>query len=108
MDKPKLNSGVHFMPMNQWVRIRSEVSVLELAEKNQIPIESSCGGSGSCGACLVVAKPGTGQLSPRTDIEKAMAKDRKFSESERLACQIEPCEGIEILVPRSEVEDDQT
>jgi 2Fe-2S ferredoxin len=91
--------SVHFLPADKIIEIHSEVSVLDLALKHKVPIDTSCGGSGSCGACQVKILHGLEKLGPRTDPEDAIAKDRGFTDDERLACQIEPIDGLVIEIP---------
>ena len=97
---------VYFLPTEQECTIKNEQSVLELALRHKIDLDHSCGGSGSCGTCRVfLSWRGPAQSSndvatpPRGDVEIAMAEDRAFAPNERLACQIEPQDGMVITVP---------
>jgi ferredoxin, 2Fe-2S len=83
-----------FLPTQKEVELRGEENLLLLALRNRIPIATSCGGSGSCGTCRVTVK--CGQV--RNDVEQAMADDRGFAPDERLACQIEPEDGMVVTV----------
>lgn len=91
--------SVYFEPARKKIFFDKEPSVLDLALKNKIDVDHSCGGSGSCGTCRVRIIEGLERLDPRNDIEDAMAKDRGFADNERLACQIEPRDGLKIEVP---------
>ncbi len=88
-----------FMPLEAKVPLGQETSVLDLALKHKISIDHSCGGSGSCGTCRVKVVESLDKLGPMNFIEEAMAKARKFSADERLACQIEPVHELVVLVP---------
>ena len=90
---------VKFLPSERTVVAQHEVSLLDLALKHKIPIDHSCGGSGSCGTCRVVIVSKADSLGPMNFIEEAMAKARGFASDERLSCQIEPIDGLEVLVP---------
>lgn len=81
------------------VSFEKEANLLDLALKSKIDIDHSCGGSGSCGTCRVKIIKGLEKLESRGDVEQAMADDRGFSEDERLACQIEPVDGLIVEVP---------
>jgi 2Fe-2S ferredoxin len=94
-----------FLPADKYVEIRGEPSVLDLALKNKIPLDHSCGGSGSCGTCRVFIEGG-GPVGARNDIEAAMAEDRQFTDFERLACQIEPVDGLVVRTPEPVEESD--
>lgn len=89
-----------FLPAETEVTVKNEMSVLEVALKNEIELDHSCGGSGSCGTCRIFLN-WHGKDPPRGDVEAAMAEDRKFSANERLACQIEPEDGMIISIPTS-------
>ncbi len=95
---------VYFLPSEIECTIKNEQSVLELALKHKIDLDHSCGGSGSCGTCRVFLSwrkiAGAQPVDPpRGDVEAAMAEDRSFEPHERLACQIEPVDGMIITVP---------
>ena len=89
---------IKFLPLNREVEIKQETSVLSLALNNKVHIDNSCGGSGSCGTCQIRIGPGSVEPSPRTDVEEEMAKARNFSSDERLACQVDAIDGLEIIV----------
>ena len=92
------NKGhIRFLPQNREVGIGVETSVLDVALKNKIHIDNSCGGSGSCGTCQIKIHPDSTEPSLRTDVEAEMAKARDFAENERLACQLEPKDGLIII-----------
>lgn len=91
--------SVYFEPAGKRIFFDNESSVLDLALRNKIDLDHSCGGSGSCGTCRVRIVEGLDKLEPRNEIEDAMAKDRGFQDDERLACQIEPKDGLRIKIP---------
>ncbi|MEM7647169.1 MAG: 2Fe-2S iron-sulfur cluster-binding protein [Pseudomonadota bacterium] len=72
----------------QSLKPQKEESLLEVCLRENVPINHSCEGMGSCGTCRVIITQGTVFLPPRNMIEKEMADDRGFSETERLACQL--------------------
>lgn len=77
-------------------------SVLDVALREKIPLNHTCGGNGTCGTCRVFVVSGADLLPPRSDLEQEMAEDRGFGPRERLACQIEPVEGLAVEVPTAE------
>jgi ferredoxin, 2Fe-2S len=81
-------------------------TLLDLAVKNKIPINHSCGGGGSCGTCRVRVVQGLDRVELRGEVEQAMANDRGFKEEERLACQISPVVDLIVDVPPIESESD--
>jgi ferredoxin len=99
-DSATSTDSVHFLPADRHIALDKKChSVLELALKNRVDIDNSCGGSGSCGTCRVKILKGAEKLGPHTDPEQAIAADRNFAKNERLACQIEPVAGLVIDVP---------
>lgn len=74
-------------------------SVLELAISNQLPLETSCGGMGTCTACRVFVKSDLTKMPERTEVEAEMARDRDFEARERLGCQLEAYDGLEVEIP---------
>lgn len=76
-------------------------TLLDLAIRLKLPLQHSCGGMGTCGTCRVLVRDGLSQLSPPGDVENELIQDRGFVESERLACQNEPQDGLVIEIPRS-------
>lgn len=83
------------------LEFNSEVSILDVALKNRIDLDHSCGGSGSCGTCRIFIIDGLEKLEPRGEVEAAMAEDRAFVKNERLACQIAPVDKVTIEIPKS-------
>lgn len=69
-------------------------SVLQMALENGVSLNHACGGMGTCGTCRIKVLSDLEQLPPRNEVEQDMAYDRGFSEKERLACQMEPFEGL--------------
>lgn len=104
-NKLKSKASVLFQPMSRRVPMGRQVSVLDLALHHKIPIDHSCGGSGSCGTCRVKILKGLSDLADRGDVEQAMADARQFTDDERLACQIEPVPDLEVFVSQQEVEE---
>lgn len=58
-------------------------TVLEVARKNGIPMESACGGNGFCMTCKCRVRKGGDQLSAPNEREEAMG----VTGEERLGCQ---------------------
>ena len=91
--------SVLFQPLGKSILVKAESNVLDLALNNKIDVDNSCGGSGSCGTCRVKILSDLNALSSPTDVEEMMIEDRGFKEDERLACQLEPCQGLVVEVP---------
>jgi len=90
---------IHFLPSGKSVRYTDEVSVLEVALKNELEISHSCGGMGSCTTCRVIVKSSPHGLPERNELEADIAEMRGFDSSERLACQLPPSPGLAVLIP---------
>lgn len=70
------------------------LSILEGLLSHGVEVSHSCGGHGSCGTCRVVIL--RGKLEPRNETEAELAKDRGFTDAERLACQTPLVAGVKI------------
>lgn len=84
---------------------REEQTVLDIALENKIRIATSCGGMGTCGTCRVEVLEAPSDFGERNEIECEMAKERGFSERERLACQLNVRSGLKVRIPETSVED---
>jgi 2Fe-2S ferredoxin len=89
-----------FLPDTKRVEIQQNETILEVALRNEIPLEHSCGGMGSCGTCRIFVTAGLDRFEPRNEIENEIAVDRSFSVDERLACQNLALDGLEVKVPQ--------
>lgn len=80
------------------------ISLLEVAHKNEVPLEGACEGSLACSTChVIVDEKFYSQLPPATDDEEDML-DLAFSltHTSRLGCQImmnDSLEGLKVTVP---------
>ena len=70
------------------LKVKDEDTLLNLCLRKKIPLNHSCEGHASCGTCRVHITEGVDRLPPRNKLEKDMADDRQFKNSERLACQL--------------------
>lgn len=61
--------------------------LLEHLLEQNIDIDHSCGGNGTCGTCHYFVIAGEHNISPREELEEELAHDRGFLPEERLACQ---------------------
>ena len=79
--------------------VNAPINLLETLIANNISISHSCEGHGICTTCRIICKDGMKNLSPRTEIETERAKERNFSDFERLACQTEILGQAHIFLP---------
>lgn len=99
MSKSRKKS-LHFTSEPYPTEFTSENSILEIAIKNNIALNHSCEGMGTCGTCRIVIQSGGEKLKPRNIVEAEMAEDRGFDFNERLACQTCPVDKLVCKVPR--------
>lgn len=90
---------VELIPQNKSLPIEGDKSLLLLLLRNKVEISHICGGFASCGTCRVYVESNINDLPPRDTLEEEMAVDRKFKESERLACQLCPFDGLIVRIP---------
>jgi ferredoxin len=81
------------------VAIKPEgATVLGLAMKNKIPLDSSCL-EGTCGSCRVVILEAPSELEHPGEVERETREMRGFQDNERLGCQMIACAGLKVKVP---------
>lgn len=112
---------VAFVMIARWFRLRNQThqievqfvdgplvntevgsTLLELAIANDVPHANLCRGRGRCGTCRVLVTATSGSLPPVGELELATLKKVGAGPNERLACQLQPDEGVlqvERLVP---------
>jgi 2Fe-2S ferredoxin len=82
------------------------LSVLEIAHRNDVPIEGACEGSLACSTCHVIVSPEDYErLSEATEDEEDML-DLAFglTHTSRLGCQIimtEELDGLTVTLPKA-------
>ena len=92
------NQYMVLRPQDKTLYFDKDQSILETCIENQIEIDHSCGGNGSCGTCKINILKGLELLGPREDIELEWAEERSFKESERLACQCPSTHKLEFEI----------
>ena len=81
------------------VAIKPEgATVLGLARKNKIPLDSSWH-EGTCGSCRVTLIDTPAELEPPGEVERETRLERRFHDNERLGCQMIACAGLKVKVP---------
>lgn len=74
-------------PVTRGILALENRSLLENLLDNNVNIDHSCGGNGTCGTCQYEILQGQENLSEIEEVESEMREDRGFAENERLACQ---------------------
>lgn len=97
--EPKTIGSIEFLGIDGVLPLDSELSLLDLALKHQVPLNHSCGGMGTCTTCRVIVVEGLEDLEPRNEIEEERSEERGFSEEERLACQILAKTSLKLRIP---------
>jgi 2Fe-2S ferredoxin len=88
-----------FLPLKKLCSFSGHPSILEVAIENDIPLNHSCGGMGSCTTCRIFVVDGSEKLEARNEIENEHAQMRGFADNERLSCQTSAVEGIVCQIP---------
>lgn len=76
---------VHVVPLGRVITGQKGENLFSVFQRKGIPLESYCGGVGSCGKCVVRILEG--MVSPPTDLERAHLGER-WEAGFRLACQV--------------------
>ncbi len=76
----------------------SGATVLGLARKAKLPLDSSCL-EGTCGSCRVTVLEAPPELEPPHDVERDTLAERQMRADERLGCQMVACPGLKVKIP---------
>jgi len=80
-------SFITFLPDQQTVESSNAETLLDAAQRADIPITHVCQGNGRCSTCRVQIVEGQENVSPPSNTEKLIAVQMGFGETIRLACQ---------------------
>lgn len=86
---------VHFYPLDLLFEAEPGINLMHLAQRYSIPINSYCGGRGTCGKCRVRLK---GEASALTPLEQKSLASSLMKPGERLACQVESWGDLEVEI----------
>jgi len=101
---PDRQVHVTFQPSGQEVSVLPRTTVLEAAALAGLPIDTPCGGSGTCGKCRVRIAGGTGEP---TEVDRELLTTEELAEGWRLACQTAIRSDTVVYVPSSSLFADQ-
>ena len=65
-------SKVTFLPDNRECEAPNNLTILEVAKRNNIPHVAECGGEGKCTTCRLLILEGIENCSDETDLEKSL------------------------------------
>ena len=83
---------------NALIEFNEGDNLLDILNANKVGISQSCGGFGTCTTCRVMVHEGLENCSPRTEVETERAEERNFTLQERLACQTQIFESVNIEI----------
>ena len=78
---------ITFLPDNKRCESPNNVTLLEVAKRNNIPHVAACGGEGKCTTCRLLILEGIEHCSEETDKEKELIEKAHTTKGFRLACQ---------------------
>jgi 2Fe-2S ferredoxin len=76
-----------FHPLNKIVEVERGREILWAAERNDVPLGSSCSGDGLCGWCKVIVLEGENNIAEPNEIERKVMLRKHYQPYERVACQ---------------------
>jgi uncharacterized 2Fe-2S/4Fe-4S cluster protein (DUF4445 family) len=80
------NILIDFEPISRRVHYLDK-TFYDLLLKINVPIQSLCGGQGTCGKCKILVEKGLSYLNPPTNEEKKILTKKDLQDGWRLACQ---------------------
>ncbi len=89
---------VIFMPQGKEIDFEGQVSILQLAQKIGLPLQSACGGKKKCGKCKVVVEGTDASLPPPSDQERELLGEL-IQKGYRLACEAVLASSAQIQIP---------
>lgn len=69
------------------IELDDQSDILSQLLELKIPVDHSCGGSGTCGTCQFECLSGLERLSPPNELEAEFWSDRGYDPKCRLGCQ---------------------
>ena len=79
---------VTFLPMNQVCEAQPGESILDVAIRNDVPLQHACGGFCACTTCHVIVRSGGYQLAPIEEAEEdRLDAAEGVGPQSRLGCQ---------------------
>jgi uncharacterized 2Fe-2S/4Fe-4S cluster protein (DUF4445 family) len=87
-----------FMPQGKKADADGHTSILQLAQKVGLPLQSTCGGKKKCGKCKVVVEETEASLPPPSDQERELLGGL-LQKGYRLACDAVLATGAQIRIP---------
>lgn len=79
---------VTFLPMNQVCEAQPGESILDVAIRNDVPLQHACGGFCACTTCHVIVRAGSDQLAPIEEAEEdRLDAAEGVGPQSRLGCQ---------------------
>lgn len=88
--------SLKFQPSGKSVRVPSGVSIFDAALWNGVPIDSTCGGHGTCKKCKIRFVDSDAPISPLD--ERALSAEQ-LTEGWRLACMSTATRDVEVDIP---------
>jgi uncharacterized 2Fe-2S/4Fe-4S cluster protein (DUF4445 family) len=88
---------IDFEPVGRRGDCPERASLLDCARQLGVDLVNICGGSGSCGRCIVQIV--TGDVSPPTDGEETFLSEAELTDGYRLACRTIPRSDCTVRVP---------
>lgn len=83
---PTSTVEIRFEPSHRTVQVRPGTTLLEAAQRADLPIASACGSDGVCARCGLEILEGGEALSDETEGERAIKARNRIDPKLRLAC----------------------
>jgi ferredoxin len=77
---------VRFSPSDRLVRVAQGTSLLEAAQRAELPIASGCSANGLCARCGVLILDGRDSVSAESEAEAIAKRKNRIDPEQRLAC----------------------
>jgi uncharacterized 2Fe-2S/4Fe-4S cluster protein (DUF4445 family) len=98
-EKESSSYKVIFQPDNKQVNVKDGETLLDAAQKADVPLNASCNGKGACGKCKLIVVSGETKSEP-TSLLTNEEKDKKYV----LACKTTVHSDVSVRVPEETLE----
>ncbi|TFG01122.1 MAG: DUF4445 domain-containing protein, partial [Promethearchaeota archaeon] len=78
---------IDFEPISRRLNLYDDLNFYEILVDTRIPIQTLCGGKGTCGKCKILIQKGNEFLMDPTESEKKLLTEDDIKKGWRLACQ---------------------
>lgn len=90
---------IRFEPSRRSVQVPAGTSLLEAAQRAELPVARACGADGICGRCGLAILQGGDALERETDRERTIKQRNRIDAGLRLSCCVRVSADMTVTAP---------